>query len=463
MMNIITVIIDDVEYNLKGNEDEEYLNRVAFFVDKKIRNIKSKNEKLSISSAAVLTAINIADDMFKSQEIYSELLNRYRDLEEQQNSLKNENSNLKAYGEETEYKNQQLKLEIEDLMNTEDRCKVDEVNRELEVVKIELQALKEKSEKEIKALQEKNLELENERDLLEKRLVEEKVAVEKNLIQEKEREKSKLTNIYENKIEELKTQYENKIVSIKSENEEVIGMLKDEETQNLSKVLEEKGKELKLIDDIHREQINKLKQEHKEKFNSINEDHENKISEIKHRFNESQHKTQEAYLKELKELKDKIAKLNSIHSSELKSLEESHIRDIEVLKGKFNKERVSLEEIKAKDIESVKSEYVSKEQQAKNIALKEIEDIKRSYDIEKEQLNSSFNKQLEELSTKLQYVEGEAKKYKTLYNYNKEQGETSKLQLQNYKFKVLELENKINEQSIALAKEKKLRLAVSKK
>ena len=66
-MNIVTIKINGNEYNLKGDEREEYLHMVASYVDKKIKNIMGNNEKLSTSSAAILTALNLGDDMFKSQ------------------------------------------------------------------------------------------------------------------------------------------------------------------------------------------------------------------------------------------------------------------------------------------------------------------------------------------------------------------------------------------------------------
>ena len=64
-MNTVTVIINGIEYNLRGKEDERYLSEVAAYVDNKIREISGSNKKLNTSSAAVLTAVNIADELFK--------------------------------------------------------------------------------------------------------------------------------------------------------------------------------------------------------------------------------------------------------------------------------------------------------------------------------------------------------------------------------------------------------------
>ncbi|ACA54262.1 cell division protein ZapA [Clostridium botulinum] len=66
-MNIITVKINGVEYNLKGEEQEDYLHKVARYVDKKIADILENNPKLSTSSASILTAINAIDEGLKKE------------------------------------------------------------------------------------------------------------------------------------------------------------------------------------------------------------------------------------------------------------------------------------------------------------------------------------------------------------------------------------------------------------
>lgn len=67
-MNLITIKINGVEYVLKGTENEDYLHRVGRYVDKKMRMISEVNQRLSTTSVAVLTAVNIVDDLFKAHE-----------------------------------------------------------------------------------------------------------------------------------------------------------------------------------------------------------------------------------------------------------------------------------------------------------------------------------------------------------------------------------------------------------
>jgi cell division protein ZapA len=106
-MNIVTIKINGIEYNLKGEEREEYLHMVASYVDKKIKSIIGNNEKLSTSSAAILTALNLGDDMFKSKTLCTSLTSKVESLEkhdkdliEQSEGLKKQVSNMEAYNQE---------------------------------------------------------------------------------------------------------------------------------------------------------------------------------------------------------------------------------------------------------------------------------------------------------------------------------------------------------------------------
>lgn len=95
-MNIVSVWINGVEYNLKGNEKEEYLHRVASYVDKKLKNIMDNNSKLSTSSAAILTAVNAVDDMLKFQDSNQQLLNKLSLIEENEKKHINNIEDLKS-------------------------------------------------------------------------------------------------------------------------------------------------------------------------------------------------------------------------------------------------------------------------------------------------------------------------------------------------------------------------------
>ncbi|WP_242949504.1 cell division protein ZapA [Clostridium pasteurianum] len=72
-MSSVTVRVNNKEYKLKGDEREEYLHAVATYVDKKIKNIMENNSKLSTAEASILTALNLADDLFKAGYYNEEL------------------------------------------------------------------------------------------------------------------------------------------------------------------------------------------------------------------------------------------------------------------------------------------------------------------------------------------------------------------------------------------------------
>lgn len=82
--NKIVVRIAGNEYTLCGAESVEYMQKVALYVDKKTVEIMRANHTLSTSMASVLTAINVADEMFKLEEL-SETLQK--ELEQHQKAV----------------------------------------------------------------------------------------------------------------------------------------------------------------------------------------------------------------------------------------------------------------------------------------------------------------------------------------------------------------------------------------
>ena len=56
------------EYAIKSFESEEYIHKVAIYVDKKMERIQKHQPSLSSSMISMLTAINLADEVIKLQE-----------------------------------------------------------------------------------------------------------------------------------------------------------------------------------------------------------------------------------------------------------------------------------------------------------------------------------------------------------------------------------------------------------
>lgn len=72
--NRVKVEIFNQEYVVKGNENAEYIEMLAAYVDRRMRMIEQRNHSLSIVKVAVLTALNLADELNKLQEDYDELV-----------------------------------------------------------------------------------------------------------------------------------------------------------------------------------------------------------------------------------------------------------------------------------------------------------------------------------------------------------------------------------------------------
>lgn len=75
----VVVSIFDQEYVVKSHEEEEYIQRLASYLDQKMRDIKRKSPQLTAAKVAVLTALNLTNDFFKVQEEYEELVELIED------------------------------------------------------------------------------------------------------------------------------------------------------------------------------------------------------------------------------------------------------------------------------------------------------------------------------------------------------------------------------------------------
>lgn len=62
----IDVVIDGRNFTVVGSDNENYVKNLAYYVDQKIKNLYSKNSRLSQTMAATLAALNIADEYHKT-------------------------------------------------------------------------------------------------------------------------------------------------------------------------------------------------------------------------------------------------------------------------------------------------------------------------------------------------------------------------------------------------------------
>lgn len=52
-------------YSLKGDENQEYMEELSIYVDKRMREIAERSALVSTAKVAVLTALRIADELYQ--------------------------------------------------------------------------------------------------------------------------------------------------------------------------------------------------------------------------------------------------------------------------------------------------------------------------------------------------------------------------------------------------------------
>lgn len=92
-MNKVTVRIHGCEYNMCGEESKEYLIKVGHFVDERMQEISKTDKRLSSTMIAVLTSLNIADELIKLKLESKELKEK---LQKPLEELKGANSHIQS-------------------------------------------------------------------------------------------------------------------------------------------------------------------------------------------------------------------------------------------------------------------------------------------------------------------------------------------------------------------------------
>ncbi len=130
--NNVEVNIDGRSYTLCGYESEEYLQKVADFINKKISECKASEgfRRLNIDTQQIMIHLNVADDYFKAKKqadtLESEIESKDKEIYDLKHemisaqinveSLQQENKELKESIEQYQKQVQKLESEIEELL-----------------------------------------------------------------------------------------------------------------------------------------------------------------------------------------------------------------------------------------------------------------------------------------------------------------------------------------------------------
>ena len=94
MENRIVVTICDQEYTLVAEESASYMQKVGSYVNDKMEEVL-KSAKVGRSDAAVLTAVNITDELFKAQAAAEQLRGQIKGYLDEAGKAQAEVSELK--------------------------------------------------------------------------------------------------------------------------------------------------------------------------------------------------------------------------------------------------------------------------------------------------------------------------------------------------------------------------------
>ncbi len=72
MTKTIDVEIFGQQYTLKGDADEQYIRRLAAYVDEQMKAVAKGMKTATMSKLAVLAAINIAHELFRTELLHEQ-------------------------------------------------------------------------------------------------------------------------------------------------------------------------------------------------------------------------------------------------------------------------------------------------------------------------------------------------------------------------------------------------------
>ena len=84
---VVRVTIYGQQYPIKGSANEEYIRKIAEFVDTKMREVEAQIGVKSSLKIAILTALNIAAELLSVQEEKEQLIALYEEKTQEINNV----------------------------------------------------------------------------------------------------------------------------------------------------------------------------------------------------------------------------------------------------------------------------------------------------------------------------------------------------------------------------------------
>ncbi len=81
MKSLVRIEIMGREYNIRSDEGEERVKKIAAYVDEKLRKISEISKTTSTLNAAILAAMDIANEYFEALEGRTHLRHRVEEIE----------------------------------------------------------------------------------------------------------------------------------------------------------------------------------------------------------------------------------------------------------------------------------------------------------------------------------------------------------------------------------------------
>ena len=149
----VDVLIDGRNFTVIGNGSEQYVRKLALYVDEKIKDMTSKNDKLSSSMAATLAALNISDELYRTMKELESIKSQSKTPMENYGNIVNQLKEARGKNEELEIVCNTYKDELLETKRQNERLNknIENQNKVIELKEKELQ----ENQNMIKKLQDK--------------------------------------------------------------------------------------------------------------------------------------------------------------------------------------------------------------------------------------------------------------------------------------------------------------------